>query len=187
MEANLAMNKVLFGGTRVEALKAVISLGFKVDIITFPDTLLKDFLDRYEKFIDQINEIIVVERERKLALSVLEKFLRKNTYAFFLSVGFPFIIPSTILNSYQTTFLNCHPHILPKWKGYSCIKESFEKGEKIFGATLHYMEENVDEGRIIYQYEFILETTNIEVIYDLTFSIAEPIAIVNGIKKIMRY
>ena len=179
------MNKVLYGGTRVEALKAIISLGFAVDIITFPNTSLENFLIKYKSFINQIDQVSVTEKKRNSALSTLEKSLKENTYKFFISVGFPFIIPQTILNSYQLIFLNCHPHILPKWKGFSCIEESFKKGEKAFGATLHYMEEEVDSGKIISQYKFTLQTTNIKIIYDLTFSIAEPLVIIDGIKKIL--
>lgn len=47
------------------------------------------------------------------------------------------------------TWLNFHPAPLPEYKGRNLCYHAIMNGEKEFGATLHYMDENFDTGHII--------------------------------------
>jgi len=47
--------------------------------------------------------------------------------------------------------INIHPSLLPDYKGKDAIKRAYDAKEKTIGVTVHYVNENVDEGPIIAQ------------------------------------
>ncbi len=176
----------LFIGTRVEALKAfnihcISHFQERTDIMSFHDTRLKSYLE-ITKY--PVSHFILIDKGKTNALHELDNILTKKHYEILLSVGFPYIIPQEIFRNHsRTLFLNLHPHILPKWKGFNSIKESFAKGEKSFGASLHYMIPEMDSGKIIYQLEYNMENQPLDFIYESVFSIIEPIVLLRGLGK----
>ena len=68
-------------------------------------------------------------------------------------------------------FFNLHPSILPEYRGPSPIFWSLREGKKKFGASIHTVTENLDEGRVVASSRFELNnpfSTNIvSKIYDL--------------------
>ena len=181
--------RILYGGLRIESLELLITLPFVefIDIVTFPNSRITSF-EKMLKSCKKINSLWVLPKKKSYTLEFLENLLKERSYDIFLSVGFPYIIPKEILNLKKNIlFLNLHPHILPKWKGNNAIKESFYKGEKEFGATLHIITEKVDEGPIVSRYKFHLENPTLDLIYNLTFSIAEPLTLFEGLKKLVNF
>lgn len=56
-------------------------------------------------------------------------------------------VPAEEVNTH--TWINFHPAPLPKYKGRDLCYHAIMNGEKEFGATVHYMDENFDTGDII--------------------------------------
>lgn len=48
--------------------------------------------------------------------------------------------------------VNIHPSLLPSFKGENPIREAFLAGVKVSGITVHYMDHEIEGGRIIAQY-----------------------------------
>lgn len=48
--------------------------------------------------------------------------------------------------------INIHPSLLPSFRGENPIKEAFLAGVKVSGITVHYMDHEIEGGRIIAQY-----------------------------------
>lgn len=46
---------------------------------------------------------------------------------------------------------NIHPSLLPSFKGLTGLKDTIAYNSKVFGATLHYVDNGIDTGRIIGQ------------------------------------
>ena len=65
--------------------------------------------------------------------------------------GYMRIVGETLLNAYNGKIINLHPALLPSFKGAKAIQQAFEYGVKIFGATIHYVDESLDGGKIIAQ------------------------------------
>jgi len=65
-------------------------------------------------------------------------------------IHFPYIIPTTVLNVPSIGFLNLHPAFLPFNKGWNTPSWAIHD-KTPFGATLHFMSEQLDEGDIIAQ------------------------------------
>ncbi|WP_348518627.1 phosphoribosylglycinamide formyltransferase [Campylobacter sp. CCS1377] len=50
--------------------------------------------------------------------------------------------------------INLHPSLLPLFKGANAIKESFESDMKVAGVSVHWVNEELDGGKIITQKAF---------------------------------
>ncbi|MCX8194766.1 MAG: phosphoribosylglycinamide formyltransferase [Candidatus Micrarchaeota archaeon] len=68
--------------------------------------------------------------------------------------GYMKIIKSKeLLSAYQGKIINIHPSLLPKYPGAHAQRDAFEAGEKVSGYTIHFVDESLDGGPIIYQEE----------------------------------
>ncbi|MFA6327833.1 MAG: phosphoribosylglycinamide formyltransferase [Candidatus Micrarchaeia archaeon] len=66
--------------------------------------------------------------------------------------GYMKIIRSkSLLSRYAGRIINIHPSLLPKYPGATAQKDAFQAGEKVSGFTIHFVDESLDGGRIIYQ------------------------------------
>jgi phosphoribosylglycinamide formyltransferase-1 len=57
----------------------------------------------------------------------------------------------SILEAYRNRILNIHPSILPAFPGVDAPKQAFDHGCKVSGFTIHFVDESLDGGPIIYQ------------------------------------
>ena len=70
--------------------------------------------------------------------------------------GFLWKIPETIVKAYPNKIVNIHPALLPKFGGKGMFgmnvhRAVISSGESESGITIHYVNENYDEGAIIMQ------------------------------------
>lgn len=70
--------------------------------------------------------------------------------------GFLRKIPSDFVNALTGRIINIHPALLPKYGGKGMYginvhKAVFEAKEEFSGCTIHFVNENYDEGAVIYQ------------------------------------
>jgi len=86
---------------------------------------------------------------------ILEKF-SIFPIDFIVLAGFLLLIPRYLVGDFPERIVNIHPALLPKFGGkgmygmnvHRAVKES---GETKTGITIHYVDENYDEGSIIFQ------------------------------------
>ena len=70
--------------------------------------------------------------------------------------GFLVILPEKMIQVYRDRIINIHPSLIPSFcgTGYYGLKvheAALQRGVKITGATVHYVDEGTDTGRIIMQ------------------------------------
>ncbi len=65
--------------------------------------------------------------------------------------GYMRICGPTLLKAFSGKMINIHPSLLPSFKGATPIKDALEFGVKVFGVTIHYVNETLDGGKIISQ------------------------------------
>lgn len=70
--------------------------------------------------------------------------------------GFLWIFPTNILQHFPNQVINIHPALLPKYGGKGMYgmnvhKAIHEKKEVETGISIHYVNENYDEGKMIFQ------------------------------------
>jgi methionyl-tRNA formyltransferase len=79
-----------------------------------------------------------------------------------LSVYSKEIISTRIIQLPNVGVVNVHPALLPAYKGVSPTFWCLANNEKYSGATLHYIDEGIDTGKVISQSRFKLENTKSE-------------------------
>lgn len=84
--------------------------------------------------------------------------LQKKSIDLIVLAGFLAIIPAQIITAYSGRIINIHPSLLPRhggmgmW-GMNVHRAVLEAGDNKSGITIHYVEPEVDGGKIIEQYE----------------------------------
>lgn len=86
----------------------------------------------------------------------IEKKLEENKIDFIVLAGFLLMVPSALINKFPDKIINIHPALLPKYGGKGMYGEHVHNavitaGEKESGISIHYVNENYDEGNIIFQ------------------------------------
>ncbi len=94
-----------------------------------------------------------------------EAFLEKlDSYQADLVVlaGFLVVLPEIMIKKYRNRIINVHPSLIPSFcgKGYYGLKVhegALERGVKVTGATVHFVDEGTDTGPIILQQPVMVE------------------------------
>ena len=79
--------------------------------------------------------------------------------------GFLWKIPSNLIEAFPDKIINIHPALLPKYGGKGMYGERVhqavkENDETETGITIHYVNENYDEGAIIFQAKVPVEPSD---------------------------
>ncbi len=77
--------------------------------------------------------------------------------------GFLWLVPQNLLKAFPNKIINIHPALLPKYGGKGMYgdrvhKAVLEAGDEEHGITIHFVNENFDEGEVIYQAKFKIES-----------------------------
>ncbi|KQN35827.1 phosphoribosylglycinamide formyltransferase [Pedobacter sp. Leaf41] len=89
---------------------------------------------------------------------------------FIVLAGFLWLIPQNLIAAYPGRVINIHPAILPKFGGKGMYGDHVHNavmaaGETEGGITIHYVDENYDEGEYIYQARYKIDKgDNLEMI-----------------------
>lgn len=68
--------------------------------------------------------------------------------------GYMRLVGPVLLERYAGRIVNIHPSLLPAFKGAHAIRDAFDYGVKVYGVTIHYVDETLDGGKIIAQEAF---------------------------------
>jgi len=88
-------------------------------------------------------EIVKVLDERKVDLVCLAGYMR--------------IVGDVLLKAYEGRIINTHPALLPAFKGAHAVEEAVAYGVKVYGITIHWVNADLDGGKIIAQRAFPYE------------------------------
>lgn len=102
--------------------------------------------------------------KKQLFSSDFIDFVRKEADLVVLA-GFLLKIPAELTRSFPGAMVNIHPALLPKYGGKGMYGMNVHRAvvsnkEKESGITIHYVNENYDEGAIIFQKKVQLEATD---------------------------
>jgi len=67
--------------------------------------------------------------------------------------GFMRILSASFVKLYHNRIMNIHPSLLPDFKGARAIKDAFNHKVASTGVTVHFVDEQIDNGPIILQQE----------------------------------
>ena len=91
--------------------------------------------------------------------------------------GYMRILGDEIIRAYENRMINIHPSLLPAFKGAHAIEDAFRYGVKVYGVTVHYVNAELDGGKIIAQRSFPYEGNDIEELEAMIHSTEYPLYI----------
>lgn len=148
------------GGTNLQAVINAIRSGYIKDtsIVTVVSSKQEAYaLERARK--SQIPGIVISRKQyndfRSYDLALVEH-MQKYNVELVLLCGFMSILGEHFTSQFKGRIINIHPALIPSFcgKGYYGLKvhkEALRYGVKITGATVHFVELEVDAGPIILQ------------------------------------
>ena len=98
--------------------------------------------------------------------------------------GYMRILGDVLLGAYGGRIINIHPSLLPAFRGAHAIEQALEYGVKVFGVTIHYVDAELDGGRIIAQRAFPYEGDDIGELEAMIHAVEYPLYI-ETIKKLI--
>ena len=99
-------------------------------------------------------ETVVIERNgRKRAEHDAEMItILKNRGAELVCLaGYMRLLSSSFIQAFPNQIINIHPSLLPSFPGLDAQKQAFDHGVKVTGCTVHYVDELLDNGKVILQ------------------------------------
>jgi phosphoribosylglycinamide formyltransferase-1 len=86
------------------------------------------------------------DRDRAIALWLVGRGAELVVLA-----GYMQLLSGEFLASFPDRVINVHPALLPAFPGIRAVEQSLEYGVKVFGVTVHFVDEGVDSGPVILQ------------------------------------
>ena len=93
----------------------------------------------------------VYNYKNKKIENLIIKDLRINNIKFICLAGFMRVLSKNFINNFDGKIINIHPSLLPKYKGLNTHQRVIDKKEKFSGCTVHYVNDKIDDGKIILQ------------------------------------
>ncbi|HPN37782.1 MAG TPA: phosphoribosylglycinamide formyltransferase [Melioribacteraceae bacterium] len=87
---------------------------------------------------------------------ILAEKIKEKNISLIVLAGFLKMIPSSFIKNFENKIINIHPALLPSFGGAGMYginvhKAVFNKSCQVSGATVHFVNDNYDEGLIISQ------------------------------------
>ena len=129
-------------------------LNVNIPIVIGTMEILEDICKKYK-----IRFICIKDRQQSLREDKILKILDENKVDFVVLARYMKILSPKFVWNYPNRIINIHPSLLPAFPGAMAYMQAFEKGVKISGATSHFVTVDLDQGPIITQEAFTLDTT----------------------------
>ncbi len=153
------------GGTNLQALidaeKSGIIKSGKIEIV------ISDKADAYALERAKNNGIktavVIKEKGRQKEFEDgLSKILKDNGIQMIILAGFMCILSADFTSQWPERIINIHPSLIPSFCGKGCYglhvhEKALEYGVKVTGATVHFVNEIPDGGKIISQKAVYIE------------------------------
>lgn len=89
----------------------------------------------------------------------ISKRIDQSRARLIILAGFMRILSREFVQKYRDQILNIHPSLLPDHPGMNAIENAFQAKDSITGVTVHFVDEGVDTGPIIFQEKVTISAT----------------------------
>lgn len=86
------------------------------------------------------------ERDRKMA-----EWLEESGAELVVLAGYMQLLGAEFLGRFPRAVINVHPALLPAFPGLDAVGQALAYGVKVFGVTVHFVDDGVDSGPVILQ------------------------------------
>lgn len=89
--------------------------------------------------------------DRVVRDAALADWLRASGTELVVMAGYMQIVGPAFLDRFPDAVINLHPALLPAFPGIDAVGQAIAYGVKVFGVTVHFVDEGVDSGPVIMQ------------------------------------
>lgn len=147
------------GGTNLQAIMDAVENGYiKAEIVSVVSNRSKAYA--LERAKNKGIEAVFISKKQAGSQEAYEEALvrhfKERKADLIVLAGFMVILGPTFINAFENKIINIHPALIPSFcgNGFYGIKvheAALEKGVKITGATVHFVNTEADAGPIILQ------------------------------------
>ncbi len=84
-------------------------------------------------------------------LTFVQNHIKQCNCDLIVLAGFMRILPDGFINAFNNRIINIHPSLLPKYKGLHTHQRVIDNKDLIHGASVHYVNADLDAGKVITQ------------------------------------
>lgn len=101
-------------------------------------------------------ETYAFNREQFYNSNEVTDLLFERDIDFIVLAGFLWLVPNSMLESFENKMVNIHPALLPKYGGKGMYgnrvhRAVIDAGDKESGISIHYVNQEYDEGDVLFQ------------------------------------
>lgn len=101
-------------------------------------------------------ETLVIERQGRSRAehdAEIAAELKKRDVDLVCLAGYMRLLSPEFVREFDGRIINIHPSLLPSFPGLDAQRQALESGAEITGCTVHYVDEHLDNGPAILQFE----------------------------------
>lgn len=83
--------------------------------------------------------------------AAMADWLLRSSVELVVLAGYMQLLSSDFLRQFRHRVINVHPALLPAFPGLHAVEQAVAYGVKVFGVTVHFVDEGVDTGPVILQ------------------------------------
>jgi phosphoribosylglycinamide formyltransferase 1 len=89
--------------------------------------------------------------ERALRDEAMAQWLDDHGVELVVLAGYMQLLSPGFLERFRGRVINVHPALLPAFPGLAAVQQALDYGVKVFGVTVHFVDDGVDTGPVILQ------------------------------------
>jgi phosphoribosylglycinamide formyltransferase 1 len=95
--------------------------------------------------------VFPLDDDRAQRDGAMADFLAEHGTELVVLAGYMALLTPGFLGRFPGRVINVHPALLPAFPGLRAVEQALDYGVKVFGVTVHFVDEGVDTGPIIAQ------------------------------------
>jgi phosphoribosylglycinamide formyltransferase-1 len=96
-------------------------------------------------------EVFPAQPDRAARDAAMAAWLAGRGVELVVLAGYMQLLSAAFLGRFPQRVVNVHPALLPAFAGIRAVEQALDYGVKVFGVTVHFVDEGVDTGAIILQ------------------------------------
>ena len=89
--------------------------------------------------------------DRRARDAAMAAWLAERDVGLVVLAGYMRLLSEAFLSRFPNRVINVHPALLPAFRGLDAIQQALDYGVKVFGVTVHFVDQGVDSGPVILQ------------------------------------
>ena len=152
-------------GSNLESIITVskdLNFPGKISVVFSDNPDAKGMELAYKNNIDAISLDINSFKDKNDFEEEILKLIKPYNLELVCLAGYMKILTKRFIDKFPGRIINIHPSLLPKYKGLNTHRRAIENNEAVAGCTVHYVNENLDDGEIVLQKEVKIDNNDTE-------------------------